>query len=40
MDMTDAHRLKSLPDENASLKRLLVDTLRNNLVLKDLLGKN
>ena len=34
------HRLKSLEDENAKLKRLLADTMLDNVVLKDLLGKN
>ena len=32
--------LKALEDENAKLKRLLVDMMRDNVVLKDLLGKN
>ena len=36
----DTHRLKSLEDENAKLKRLLADTMLDNVVLKDLLGKN
>lgn len=40
MDISDAQRLKSLEDENAKLKRLLADTLLDNSVLKDLLGKN
>jgi len=32
--------LKSLEDENGRLKRLLADTMLDNVVLKDLLGKN
>ncbi len=39
MDLSDAKRLKALEDENARLKRLLADTLLDNVVLKDLLGK-
>jgi len=40
MDVSDAHRLKSLEDENAKLKRLVAETMLDNVVLKDLLGKN
>lgn len=36
----ETHRLKSLEDENGRLKRLLADTMLDNVVLKDLLGKN
>ncbi|WP_347141050.1 IS3 family transposase [Paracoccus sp. SSK6] len=39
MDLSDAKRLKQLEDENAKLKRLLADTMLDNVVLKDLLGK-
>ena len=39
MNVSDTHRLKSLEDENAKLKRLLADTMLDNVVLKDLLGK-
>lgn len=39
MDLSDARRLKQLEDENAKLKRLLADTMLDNVVLKDLLGK-
>jgi putative transposase len=39
MDVSDAKRLKQLEDENAKLKRLLGDTMLDNVVLKDLLGK-
>lgn len=40
MELSDARRLKALEDENAKLKRLLVDTMLDNVVLKDLLGKS
>ena len=39
MEVSDAKRLKQLEDENAKLKRLLADTMLDNVVLKDLLGK-
>ena len=39
MDLSDAKRLKALEGENAKLKHLLADTLLDNVVLKDLLGK-
>jgi putative transposase len=39
MDLSDAKRLKQLEDENAKLKRLVVDVMLDNVVLKDLLGK-
>ena len=39
MDLSDARRLKQLEDENAKRKRLLADTMLDNVVLKDLLGK-
>ena len=39
MDLSDAKRLKALEDENAKLKHLLADTLLDNVVPKDLLGK-
>jgi putative transposase len=39
VDVSDIHRLKSLEDENAKLKRLLADTMLDNVVLKDLLEK-
>ena len=39
MDLSDAKRLKQLEAENAKLKRLLADTMLDNVVLKDLLGK-
>ena len=34
-----AKRLKALEDENATLKRLLADTMLDNVALIDLLGK-
>ena len=40
MNVSDNHRLKSLEDEYAKLKLLLADTMLDNVVLKDLLGKN
>ena len=39
MDIGEAKRLKALEDENAKLKRLLADTMLDNVALKDLLGK-
>lgn len=39
MEVSEAKRLKQLEDENAKLKRLLADTMLDNVVLKDLLGK-
>ena len=38
MDVSDARKLKSLETENARLKRLLADSMLDNVVLKDLLG--
>lgn len=40
IEVSDAAKLKTLEDENAKLKRLLADTMLDNVVLKDLLGKN
>ena len=39
MEVSDARRLKALEDENAKLKRVLADTMLDNVALKDLLGK-
>ena len=39
MDVSEARRLKTLEEENARLKRLLADTMLDNVALKDLLGK-
>ncbi len=40
MDVSDARKMKTLETENARLKRLLADSMLDNVVLKDLLGKN
>ena len=40
MDMSDARRLKTLETENARLKKLLADSMLDNSILKDLLGKS
>ena len=37
--MSEAWRLKALQAENARLEKLLADTMLDNAVLKDLLGK-
>ena len=39
MDVSEAKRLKALEEENSKLKRLPVDTMLDNVALKDLLGK-
>jgi putative transposase len=39
MDVSEARRLKALEDENANLKRMLADSMLDNVALKDLLGK-
>jgi putative transposase len=39
MELSDANRLKQLEAENAKLKRLVADVMLDNVVLKDLLGK-
>ena len=39
-NVSEAARLKALEDENAKLKRLLADTMLDNVVLKDLPGKS
>ena len=39
LDVSDARRLKALEDENAKLKRMLADSILDNVALKDLLGK-
>ena len=38
MEVSDAAKLRAVTDENAKLKRLLADTMLDNVVLKDLLG--
>jgi putative transposase len=40
LNVPDTHRLKSQEDENVKLKRLMADTMLDNVVLKDLLRKN
>ena len=39
MELSDVAKLRAMEDENARLKRLLADTMLDNAVLKDLLGK-
>jgi len=39
LDVSEARRLKALEDENARLKRMLADSILDNVALKDLLGK-
>ncbi|MFI0397048.1 IS3 family transposase [Paracoccus jiaweipingae] len=39
LEVSEAARLKALEEENAKLKRLLADTMLDNVVLKDLPGK-
>jgi len=39
-EVSDAAKLKALEDENAKPKRLSADQMLDNVVLKDLLGKN
>jgi len=40
MDVSDARRLKTLETENARLKKLPADSMLDNSILKDLLGKS
>ena len=40
MEVSDAAKLRAVTDENAKLERLLADTMLDNVVLKDLPGKN
>lgn len=40
MEVSDVAKLRAMEDENTRLKRLLADTMLDNAVLKDLLGKN
>ena len=39
MEVSDARRLRQLEDENGKLKRLLADSMLDNVILKELLGK-
>ena len=40
MEVSEAARLKAAQDGNTKPPRLLADTMLDNVVLKDLLGKN
>jgi len=40
MEVSDVAKLRAMEDENTRLKRLLADTMLDNAVLKDLLGKS
>ena len=40
MQVSDVAKLRALEDEHARLKRMLADTMLDNAVLKNLLGKN
>ena len=40
LEVSEARRLRELESENAKLKRLLADTMLDNVALKDLLGKS
>ncbi len=40
MTTSDVAKLRSLEDENRRLKKLLAEQMLDNVVLKDLLGKN
>ena len=39
MDVSDARRLKTLEDEDARLKKLLVEQMLDNAILKDVAAK-
>ena len=39
LDVSEAKRLRQLEDENGRLKRLLADSMLDNVALKDLLQK-
>ncbi len=39
MTVSDAQRLKALEAENSKLKRLLADSLLDNVALKDVVGR-
>lgn len=39
MEVNEAKRLRELESENAKLKRLLADTMLDNVALKDVLSK-
>jgi len=40
MAVSDVQKLKRLEEENSKLKRVVADLTLDNVVLKDLLGKN
>jgi putative transposase len=40
MDVSDAHRLKALEDENTRLKKLLAEQMLDNAILKDVAATN
>ncbi len=40
LEVSEARRLRELESENGKLKRLLADTMLDNVALKDLLSKN
>ena len=40
LEVSDAHELKALEDENRRLKKLLAESMLDVAALKDLLGKN
>ena len=40
MDVSDARKLKAVEDENASLKRLLAESVMDVSTLKEMLSKN
>ncbi len=39
MDLSDARKLKALEDENAKLKKLLVEAMLDNAMLKDVASR-
>jgi putative transposase len=39
MDVSEAKRLKALEEENSRLKKLLADTMLENMAIKDALSK-
>jgi hypothetical protein len=40
LEASDARKLKALEDENAKLKKLLVEAMLDNAILKDVVAKN
>jgi hypothetical protein len=40
MEASDANRLKALEDGNRRLNKLLAESMRDNAVVKDIMGKN